>query len=315
MNKETIRIFTGSANKALAQEICDHVKVPLGDMLIRHFSDGETYCQIGENVRGKDVFFVQSTSAPVNHNLMELLLAIDAFRRSSARRVTAVIPYFGYARQDRKDKPRVPISAKLVSNLLVAAGADRILTMDLHAPQIQGFFDIPVDHLFATPVIIDYLQKLNLDNVVIVSPDAGGVERARFVSKYLKTPLAIVDKRRTKPNQAEVVNIIGDVAGMNAIIIDDMIDTAGTLCEVASVMIERGVKSVMACAAHPVFSGPAIKRLKESTLDRIVVSNTIPLKEEASESEKIEQLSVAGLLGEAVISIHEETSVSRLFVR
>lgn len=314
MSQNRLKVFSGSANQALTKQICDFLAIPVGDMELRRFADGEIYSQIRENVRGIDVFIVQPTCTPVNDNLLELLLLIDAFKRASAKRVTAVMPYFGYARQDRKDRPRVPISSKLVANLLEAARADRILTMDLHAPQIQGFFDIPVDHLFATPVLIEYLRDLNIDNAVIVSPDAGGVERARFLSKKLHTPLAIIDKRRTKPNEADVVNVIGEVDGMNAIIIDDMIDTAGTLTKVAEVLINKGAASVMAAAAHPILSGPAVERIEKSKLEKIVVTDSVPLKDEACKSDKIVQLSVARLLGEAIKSIHEETSVSKLFV-
>jgi ribose-phosphate pyrophosphokinase len=311
-----MKVFSGSANPDLSQSICEYLAIPMGKLDLRRFSDGEVYCQILENVRGEDVFVVQPTCRPVDANLMELLILLDAFRRASAKRVTAVLPYFGYARQDRKDKPRVPISSKVVSNMLSASRADRVLTVDLHAPQIQGFFDIPVDHLFATPVLIDYAKSLDLngDEAVVVSPDAGGVERARFLSKQLQMPLAIIDKRRSGPNQAEIVNIIGSVENRHAIIIDDMIDTAGTLTQVAQVMKERGASSVMAMAAHPVFSGVAIERITNSILEKVVITNTIPLSEEADKCDKIIQLSVAELLGEAIKSIHEETSVSKLFV-
>lgn len=316
MPDRRIKVFSGSANPDLTRKICGYLNIPEGKIDLRRFSDGEVYCQILENVRGVDVFIVQPTCSPVDSNLMELLIMMDAFSRASAKRVTAVMPYFGYARQDRKDKPRVPISAKLVCDMLSAAHADRILTMDLHAPQIQGFFDIPVDHLFATPVLIEYAREINLDpeKTVVVSPDAGGVERARFLSKKLGTSLAIIDKRRSGPNVAEVVNIIGNVEGKRCIVVDDMIDTAGTLTKVANVMMQRGAASVMAMAAHPVFSGVAIERIESSALESVVITDTIPLLEEAQKSKKIVQLSVAELLGEAIKSIHEETSVSKLFV-
>lgn len=314
MSRGILKVFSGTANPELSRLICDYLGIAPGEIKLRRFSDGEIYCQIEENVRGRDVFVVQPTCMPVNSNLMELLIMMDAFLRASAKRVTAVIPYFGYARQDRKDRPRVPITAKLVSNLLRAAGADRIVAMDLHAPQIQGFFDVPVDHLFAAPVLIEYIRGLGMDNLVIVSPDAGGVERARFVSKKLDAGLAITDKRRSGPNEAEVMHIIGEVKGKNAIIVDDMIDTAGTLTKVASRIKEMGATSVMASAAHAVFSGSAIERISGSVLDKVVVSNTIPLSEEAKKCPKIQQLSVAEMLGEAIRSIHEETSVSKLFV-
>jgi ribose-phosphate pyrophosphokinase len=314
MDKKKLGVFSGSANQDLTQRICENLDIPLGEIIIRNFADGEIYCQIGENVRGRDVFLVQPTCKPVNNNLTELLLMIDAFRRASAKRVTAVIPYFGYARQDRKDRPRVPISSKLVSNLLQAAGADRVLTMDLHAPQIQGFFDIPVDHLFATPILLDYIRSLELSDIVVVSPDAGGVERARFLSKKLHASLAIIDKRRSGPNIAEVVNVIGDVKGKNAVIIDDMIDTAGTLTKVAEVIMDLGAISVIAGAAHPVLSGPSIERIQNSMLGKVIITDTIPLEKEARDCKKIIQLSVAELMSKAIKSIHEETSVSSLFV-
>lgn len=314
MGNDRIKVFSGNANPELASLICEHLGVPEGQATLRTFSDGEVYCQLLENVRGRDVFIVQPTCMPVNDHLMELLIMMDAARRASAKRITAVMPYFGYARQDRKDRPRVPISSKLVSNLLVAAGADRILTMDLHAPQIQGFFDKPVDHLFATPVLLDYIRNANLENMVIVSPDAGGTERARFLSKKLDASLAIVDKRRSGPNEAEVVNVIGHVKNLHAVIIDDMIDTAGTLTHVADALMELGAHSVMAAAAHPVFSGPAIDRISNSKLEKVIVTNSIPLREDARKCENIVQLSIAELIGEAIKSIHEETSVSRLFV-
>ncbi|HXF06860.1 MAG TPA: ribose-phosphate pyrophosphokinase [Blastocatellia bacterium] len=307
-----LKIFSGNANRPLAEEIASYLKVPLGEARLGRFSDGEISFQILENVRGADVFVVQSTCPPVDSNLMELLIMLDAFRRASAWRITAVIPYFGYARQDRKDKPRVPISAKLVADLLTTAGANRILAMDLHAGQIQGFFDIPVDHLFAAPVLVDYFRKRAIPQLVVVSPDAGGVERARAYAKRLNADLAIIDKRREQANVAEVLHVIGDVAGRNALIVDDMIDTAGTLREVAHVLINHGVREVFACCTHPVLSGPALERIRESPITEVVVTNTIPLH--SHDIDKIKVLSVAPLLGEAIRSIHEETSVSRLFI-
>lgn len=313
MNGE-IKLFTGNSNPALAHEIAGYLNLPLGKAFVGTFSDGEIRVEIGENVRGQDVFIIQSTCPPVDHNLMELLIMIDALKRASARRITAVIPYYGYARQDRKVKPRVPISAKLVADLITIAGANRVLAMDLHAGQIQGFFNIPVDHLFAAPVLLEYIKNHFQNNLVIVSPDAGGVERARAFAKRLGAALAIIDKRRDAPNLAEAVNIIGDVKDKIAIILDDMVDTAGTLTEAAQVLVNRGAKAVYACCTHAVLSGPAIERLKNSVISKLVVTNTIPLKEDARKSGKIEVLSVASLLGEAIKRIHEETSISTLFV-
>ncbi len=298
----------------MAHEIAGYLNLPLGKAFVGTFSDGEIRVEIGENVRGQDVFIIQSTCPPVDHNLMELLIMIDALKRASARRITAVIPYYGYARQDRKVKPRVPISAKLVADLITIAGANRVLAMDLHAGQIQGFFNIPVDHLFAAPVLLEYIKNHFQNNLVIVSPDAGGVERARAFAKRLGAALAIIDKRRDAPNLAEAVNIIGDVKDKIAIILDDMVDTAGTLTEAAQVLVNRGAKAVYACCTHAVLSGPAIERLKNSVISKLVVTNTIPLKEDARKSGKIEVLSVASLLGEAIKRIHEETSISTLFV-
>jgi len=306
-------VFSGNANRPLAEEICAYLGMSMGTMDLTSFSDGEIYCQVMENVRGKDLFIVQPTCIPVNKNLVEMLIVIDAFKRSSARRITAVIPYYGYARQDRKDKPRVPISSKLVADLLTAAGANRILSMDLHAGQIQGFFDIPVDHLYAAPVLIEYLKNLNIPDLVVVSPDAGGVERARAFAKRLEVGLAIVDKRRVGPNVAEVLHLIGDVNGKNVIICDDIIDTAGTLVNTVRALKEKGAEKIFACATHGVLSGPAIDRLRGAPLEKIIVTNTIPI----SESKMLHNmvvLSVAGLLGEAIKSVHEETSVSNLFV-
>ena len=308
-----LKVFSGNANPALAEEICKHLELPLGEINLTKFSDGELYCQILENVRGKDVFLIQPTCSPVNKNLMELLIMIDAFKRSSATRITAVIPYYGYGRQDRKDKPRVPISSKLVADLLTAAGANRILSMDLHAGQIQGFFDIPVDHLFAAPVLIEYLKNLKIPDLTIVSPDAGGVERARAFARRLDADLAIVDKRRTAPNTAEVLNVIGHVTGRNIVICDDMIDTAGTLVNTVHALRKKRVGKILACATHAILSGPAIARLKSAPIEEIVLTNTVPL-DKSRMLPNMTVLSVAGLLGTAIHSIHEETSVSNLFV-
>jgi ribose-phosphate pyrophosphokinase len=309
-----LKIFAGSAHPALAREIADSLGVPLGHARIQRFPDTEVSFQIDENIRGTDVFVVQPTCSPVDQHLVELCVMIDAFRRSSASRITAVIPYYGYARQDRKDKPRVPISAKLVANLLSAAGANRVLTMDLHKAQIQGFFDIPVDHLFAAPVIIEHLRKLGAKDMTIVSPDAGGAERARAYAKRLDAELAIIDKRRTDSGAAEVMNVIGDVEGRACIIQDDIIDTAGTIVKAAQALVEGGASRVFAAAVHGVLSGPAIERLEQAPIEKVIITNTIPLKPEAQGSKKIVVLSVARLLGQAIKSIHEETSVSSLFV-
>ena len=311
---DDIKIFTGNANRPLAEEICHSLKLPLGHSSVSRFSDGEVYFQILENVRGKDVFVIQPTCRPVDTTLVELLLMIDAFKRASARRITAVLPYFGYARQDRKDKPRVPISAKLVADVLSTAGASRALTMDLHVPQIQGFFDIPVDHLFAAPVMIDYFQKLSLPDLTVVSPDAGGTERARAYAKKLNANLAIIDKRRVEANVAEVVHIMGEVEGRTTLIVDDIVDTAGTLIKSAEAIMQQGAKKVYACCTHPVLSGPAVQRIDESSLDQVVVTNSIPLSSEGTKLGKIKVLSVADLLGKAIKSIHEESSVSSLFI-
>jgi len=311
---DSLKIFTGSANTDLTHEICEYLRCSMGKASITRFSDGEIYFQIEENVRGADVFIVQPSCTPVDSNLMELFLMIDAFKRSSARRITAVLPYFGYARQDRKDKPRVPISSKLVSDLLVASGTHRLLTMDLHAPQIQGFFSIPVDHLFAAPVLVEYFQKLNLPNLTVVSPDAGGVERARAFAKRLNADLAMVNKRRLEANVAQVMNVIGDVKGKTCLVVDDMIDTAGTLVKTVEALKENGAVKVYACATHPVLSGPAVERIEKSQLEEVIVTNTIPLAPEKRKCKKIRTLSVAKLLGEAVKAIHDETSVSGLFI-
>ena len=311
---DDIKIFTGTANRPLAEEICNSLKLPLGRSSLSRFSDGEVYFQILENVRGKDVFVIQPTCRPVDTTLVELLLMIDAFKRASARRITAVLPYFGYARQDRKDKPRVPISAKLVADVLSTAGASRALTMDLHVPQIQGFFDIPVDHLFAAPVLIDYFQKLNLPDLTVVSPDAGGTERARAYAKKLNANLAIIDKRRVDTNIAEVVHIVGEVEGRTALIVDDLIDTAGTLVKSSEALLQTGARKVYACCTHPVLSGPAVERINESNIDQVVVTNSIPVARDATKTNCIKVLSVAELLGKAIKSIHEESSVSSLFI-
>src|SRR6202163_4532113 len=313
-----LKVFSGSAHPGLAKEIAEFLGVQPGQARLRRFPDTEVSFQIDENIRGTDVFIVQPTCAngaiSVDQHLMELLIMIDAFRRSSAARITAVVPYYGYARQDRKDKPRVPISAKLVANILSAAGTNRVLTMDLHKAQIQGFFDIPVDHLFAAPVIIDYLARLDYPKVTMVSPDAGGAERARAYAKRLDAELAIIDKRRSDDGTAEVMNVIGDVEGRTCILQDDIIDTAGTITKGASALKENGAARVIACAVHGVLSGPAVERIEKSPIDKLIVTNTIPLSASAAGCNKIVVLSVARLLGQAIKSIHEETSVSSLFV-
>ena len=314
MDPERVKIFTGNANAPLAREICEFLALPMSAASVKNFADGEIYLQIQENVRGADVFVVQPTCKPVDRNLMELLLMMDALRRASADRITAVLPYYGYARQDRKDKPRVPISAKLVAKLLERAGADRILALDLHAAQIQGFFDVPVDHLFAMPVMIEHMRARQTANTIVVSPDAGGVERARAFAKRMNVPLAILDKRRDDVNVAEVVHIIGDVEGCECMIVDDLIDTAGTLINGAAALLKAGAKSVTACATHAVLSPPAVERITSSSIQEVVLTNSIPLSEEALQCSKIRTLSVASLLARAIQSIHEETSVSRLFV-
>ena len=307
-------VFTGNSNPILAKKICKYLGVQLGGAKVKTFSDGEIQIEIEETVRGKDIFIVQSTCPPVNDNLVELLLMIDAFKRSAASRITAVMPYYGYSRQDKKVVPRVPISARLIADLLTIAGTNRLITMDLHAGQIQGFFDIPVDNLFAAPVIIEYIKSNFSNNLVIVSPDAGGVERARAYAKRLNTDLAIIDKRRDAPNKAIAMSVIGDVTDKVAVIIDDMIDTAGTLIEAAYAIIEHGAKEVHACCAHPVFSGPAIDRIKNSVLKSIVVSDTIPLNSKAETCDKISTLSISELVGESIIRCHKGDSVSNLFV-
>jgi len=309
-----LKIFSGSGNPRLARAICDYLRLRLGNLQLTRFSDGELYCQVLENVRGTDVFVIQPTCPPVNENLMELLIVVDSLKRSSAARITSVLPYYGYARQDRKDKPRVPISAKLVADLLQAAGVDRLLTMDLHAPSIQGFFDVPVDHLLAAPVLLDWIDQQKYRDLVIVSPDAGGVERARFYAKRLGADLAIIDKRRVEANVAETMNVIGEVFDRTCVIVDDMVDTAGTLVGSVKALKEKGASSVVACFSHAVLSGPAMERLEESELEQVVVTDTIPLAEEKVKDSKIIVLSVASLLGEAIARIHSNSSVSSLFV-
>lgn len=312
-NKSRLRVFTGSANPALADAICEHLGCAIGAMSLRRFSDGESHVQINENVRGMDVFVVQPTCTPVDRHLMELLLMMDALRRASAKRITAVLPYYGYSRQDRKDRPRVPISAKLVASLIVASGAHRVLTLDLHAAQIQGFFDIPVDNLYGRPVIVDYLRSLQLPNLKVVSPDAGGVERARALATSLSAPLAIIDKRREEANVSEVMHVIGDVAGHTCVIVDDLVDTAGTLVHCADALLEQGAVAVYAACTHAVLSGAAVDRISESGLHELVVTDSVPLSEASKTSAKIRQLSVAWLLARGIDSIHSETSISKLF--
>jgi ribose-phosphate pyrophosphokinase len=313
--EDKIKIFSGNSNLALSERICSSLGLPLGKAKVRTFSDGEIMVEIGENVRGRDVYIVQSTCHPTNTNLMELLIMMDALRRASAATITAVIPYYGYARQDRKVAPRTPISSKLVADLITTAGADRVVTIDLHAGQIQGFFNIPVDNLYAAPVILEHLRKRFTDgSPVMVSPDAGGTERARAFAKRLGCSLAVIDKRRTGPNVAEVMHLIGDVQGKEAIILDDMIDTAGTLAQAARALKEHGAKTIYACATHGVLSGPAIERINESEIEAVIVTDTIPLGEKAERTTKVKVLSVAELLAEAIRRIHEDESVSSLFV-
>lgn len=310
---DNLVVFTGRANQQLARKIGDYLGTNLGRMQISPFSDDEIYVKIDESIRGKDVFLVQPTNPPVNEHLMEMLIIIDACKRASAQRITAVIPYYGYARQDRKDKPRAPITAKLIANLITTAGADRVLTMDLHVDQIQGFFDIQVDHLYAFPVILDYFRKVNIDNLVVLSPDVGGLRRARAYAKGLDAPLAIVDKRRPTANSAEVMDIVGDVAAKNVLIVDDMIDTGGTLLAALDVLLERSARAVYAACTHAVFSGDAVERLCNSPLKEIVVTDTIST-DARSQRDKLKVLSVAPLLGEAIKRIHENKSVSSLFI-
>jgi ribose-phosphate pyrophosphokinase len=309
-----IKIFSGNANPALAKEMCQKIGIPLGNALVGSFSDGEINVQIVDNVRGMDVFVVQPTASPVNRNLMELLIMIDALKRASATRITAVLPYYGYSRQDRKVQPRVPITSKLVADLITTAGANRVLTVDLHAGQIQGFFNIPVDNLFASPVLLEYLRAKKFSNLTVVSPDAGGVERARAFAKRLNAALAIIDKRRDKPNEAQVMHIIGDVKGHDCLLLDDMVDTAGTLTEGARALKENGAGSISAACSHAVLSGPAIKRINDSPLEELITTNTIALDTKQEECKKLTVLSVARLLADAITRIHEETSLSSLFV-
>ena len=309
-----MKLFGGTSNTTLTQEVCDYLGVQPGKMAAKTFSDGETQIEIHENIRGRDVFVLQSTCTPVNDNLMQLLIMMDALRRASADRVTAVIPYYGYGRQDRKVKPRVPISAKLVADLITVAGANRVVSIDLHAGQIQGYFNIPVDNLYAAPVLVKHIRTYFQDDLVIVSPDAGGVERARAYAKRLEASLAIIDKRRDAPNVAKAMNIIGEVEGRTAVILDDMIDTAGTLTQAAKALKENGAGKIYACCTHPVLSGTAVEKIEASPLDKVVVTNTIPLNEKARNGSKIMTLSVAELLGETIKRVHNSDSVSTLFV-
>lgn len=308
-----LKIFSGNSNLELAQKICDSLEIPLGRALVTTFSDGEIRVEVGENVRGADVFVVQSGAPPVNDHLMELLVMIDALKRASARRITAVIPYYSYSRQDRKNKPRVPITARLVADLITSVGTDRILTMDLHAGQIQGFFDIPVDNLYASPILLPYIREHFNHNLVVVSPDAGGVPRARAYAQRLPAGLALIDKRRLDVNQAEAMNIIGDVEGKTAIILDDMADTAGTLVEATRALLDRGAREVHACVTHPVLSGPAVERIERSELKSLVVTDTLPLRPQAAHCDKIKVVSAARLFSQAIKSIHNEDSISSLF--
>ncbi len=309
-----IKLLTGNASKGLAKEVAEYLGIPVCETTITSFSDGEIMVQIDENVRGSDIFVLQSTSTPVNDNIMELLLLTDALKRASAGRITAVVPYYGYARQDRKVQPRVPISSKLVADLITVAGTNRVLTVDLHAGQIQGFFNIPVDHLHASPVLLDYIRQCDFKDLVIVSPDAGGVERARAFGKRLNASLAIIDKRRERANVSEVMNVIGEVKGKETIILDDMIDTAGTITQAASALKEKGAKKVLAACTHAVLSGPAIDRINNSVIEELIVTNTIPLDSKKEKCKKLKVLSIAPLLGEAIKRIHEESSISSLFV-
>ncbi|MGB8993431.1 MAG: ribose-phosphate pyrophosphokinase [Desulfobaccales bacterium] len=308
-----IRIFTGNSAPELAQKICDHLALPLGQAMVSTFSDGEIRVEIADDVRGRDVFLIQSTCPPTNHNLMELLIMIDAVKRASARRITAVIPYFGYARQDRKVAPRVPITAKLVADLLSTAGAQRILTMDLHVGQIQGFFNIPVDNLYASPIMIPYIRENFKDDLAIVSPDAGGVARARAYAKRLEATLGLIDKRRDAPGKAKAMHLIGEVMGKDVVILDDIIDTGGTLSEAAGAILQHGARNVNACCTHAVLSGPAVERVMNSPMNRLVVTDTIPLSEAARKCPKIVQLPVAPLLAQAIVRTHQEDSISSLF--
>lgn len=311
---DNLKFFTGNSNPQLAQRVCSYLQIDPGAIQVRRFKDGEIFVEIGENVRGKDVFVLQSTCSPVNDNLMELLIIMDALRRASARRITAVMPYYGYARQDRKVAPRVPITAKLVADIVTAAGARRVLTMDLHAGQIQGFFNIPVDNLFAAPILLNHIKENFRNNLVIVSPDVGGVERARAFAKRLNAQIAIIDKRRDQPNSSEVMNIVGNVKDCTVVLLDDMVDTAGTLAKAANALAEQGAEKIYACATHPVLSGTALESIIASPMDRLVVTDTIPLQAEASACPKIKVLSIAPLIGEAIQRIHDEDSVSSLFI-
>ncbi|MDQ1333425.1 MAG: ribose-phosphate pyrophosphokinae [Thermodesulfobacteriota bacterium] len=311
---QEIKLFGGTSNPALTLKVCDYLGTQPGKILAKTFSDGEIQVEIGENIRGRDVFVIQSTSTPVNDNLMQLLIIMDAMRRASAERVTAVIPYYGYSRQDRKVKPRVPITAKLVADLITVAGANRVVSMDLHAGQIQGYFNIPVDNIFAAPILLKYIESNLRDDLVIISPDAGGVERARAFAKRLDASLAIIDKRREAPNISQAMNIIGEVKGKTAIILDDMVDTAGTLTQAAVALKDRGAGGIHACCTHPVLSGPSIERIEASPIDSLVVTNTIPLSDKAKDCRKIIVLSIAELLGETIKRSHNSHSVSTLFV-
>lgn len=313
-NFANVRLLSGNAHPALAREIAEILKAQIANTTIKRFSDGEIWVEIKENIRMTDAYIIQPTCFPTNENIMELLIMIDALKRASAATITAVIPYYGYARQDRKVQPRVPISAKLVADLLTSAGADRIVSVDLHAGQIQGFFNIPFDHLFAMPVFLKYMQDNPAQDLLVVSPDAGGAERARAYAKRLDVNLALIDKRRSGPNVSEVMNIIGDVDGKDCVIIDDIVDTAGTLCSAAEALKKNGARSVRACISHPVLSGPAVERINQSVLEKLVVTNTVPLLEQAQQSPKIEQLSVAGILAEGILRISQGQSVSSLFV-
>ncbi len=309
-----MKLFTGSSHPALGDDICKYLDISPGNIAIRKFSDGESYCQINDNIRGADVYLLQPTGPPANHNLMEMLIMLDAAKRSSASRITAVLPYYGYARQDRKDRPRVPISAKLVADLLTKGGAGRILTMDLHSPAIQGFFDIPVDHLFAAPVLVEHIEKRSIPDLVVVSPDAGGVERARAFAKRLGgVGLAIMDKRRPEPNVAETLNVVGEVRGCNALIVDDIIDTAGTVVSTAQTLVANGAKKVYACFTHGILSGPARERLETAPLETVWITNTIPLVDTWKNYRPLQVVSVAALLGEAISRIHSNSSVTSLF--
>lgn len=307
-----LKVFTCNSNPGLAQQICEHIGVSLGKANVTHFSDGEISVHINESVRGADVFVIQSTCAPVNDHIMELLVMVDALRRASAKSINVVIPYYGYARQDRKARARDPITAKLVANLIQVAGVNRVITMDLHATQIQGFFDIPVDHLLGVPILAEYFIEKSLDDIVVVSPDHGGVTRARKLAERLKAPIAIIDKRRPKPNVAEIMNIVGNIEGKTAILIDDIIDTAGTITLAANALVDSGAREVYACCTHPVLSGPAMERIQASKIKELVVTNTIPLSAE-KQTEQLKVMSVASLMGEAIVRVHEELSVSKLF--